>query len=252
MMRKSLVLMSAVVLMGIAATSVSGDCMLGDFDLSPIGVVQLNMEQDYQGTSEMHTWVVSLCGPVSVPPNAATECKAQISGNVLPGYVTEYSTTICETSWGKLTGSSVGYNTASLFLGETDDSNHPLWTANIYLSCGTSVALTPVGNVNVTGTNVAALNFDFHFTTSQVCSPPPTPSPPTPPPPATQCIVAGYDLSQLPVVPLQINQLYNGGNTMYTWTIDLCTAISVPPASQPPCTVPGYISEYSDVCETAW
>lgn len=180
-MRPSLFLASvAVVLVGIAGV-VNGDCKLGDFDLSPIGTVQLSMEQDYQGASAMYTWVVNLCGPVSVPPNTATECKAKISGNVLPGYVTEYSTNNCQTSWGKLTGNSAGYNAASISLGQTDDSNHPLWTANIYLACGQTVTLTPVGNVNVTGANAAALNFDFHFTTSQVCNGvvPPPPGGPT-------------------------------------------------------------------------
>jgi hypothetical protein len=172
---------AAVAIVAALVTMVSADCMLGDFDLSPIGVTQLNIDQDYNKQSTPYIWVISLCGPVSQPPNTATECTAKTSGNVLPGYITEYSDTKCQTSFGKLTGTQSGYNMAIMTFSEASDSNWPGWTATLVMVCGPQVPLTPIANVNVTGANTAQLHFEFQMTTAQVCSggvpPQPVPEP---------------------------------------------------------------------------
>ncbi|CUG86170.1 membrane-associated protein, putative, partial [Bodo saltans] len=224
------IIITAAVLVAILAASARAACVVAGYDLSQVPVTPLQINQQYNGGNTTYTYTIDLCAAVNTPPASQPPCT-------VPGYISEYSSSHCETAWNAMTGSTAGTQSLTVNFGQAGSANHLMWTATVTVNCGSTLAFTPVGSVVVTGASTDALNFAFTLTSSAVCG----------------CVVAGYDLSQVPVTPLQIKQQYNGGNTMYTWIIDLCAAVSTPPASQPPCTVPGYISEYSSShCETAW
>ncbi|CUG90114.1 Hypothetical protein, putative [Bodo saltans] len=159
-----------------------GGCMIGEFDLSPIGAAELNIEeQNLQGNTSLFTFVINLCGPINQPPGGATAC----SGGA--GYVSQYSVTSCVTAWETILGGSAGYNIAQLTYGQSRESNHPGWTANVFLSCGNTVALTPTATATMSeGANASLVTVNLYFSSSQICSsgpaPPTTVAPTTPTP----------------------------------------------------------------------
>lgn len=143
--------------------------LIGGFDLNSVPTLSQTIPQLYNGGTSNHNWVVNLCNPVSQPYAPATACKG-------PGFISEYNSNSCESYWDVFSGSSTDSGIVLTYTQSADTR-----VSQVTLSCGTQLALTPVGNVQVTGPTTK-LNFAFQFTTSAVCGGPVTPAPATPAP----------------------------------------------------------------------
>lgn len=137
-------------------------CVYGGFDLSDIPTAELAINQVYNGAVSPYAWVVNLCRAVNIAPAGTPSCAEA-------GYISEYSSQACETTWDTFAASSLEDNTLTLQYAQTN-SNHPGWTASVTLHCGETTALVSTSNVAVTGDPATGLNFNFNFNTSAVCA----------------------------------------------------------------------------------
>ncbi|CUF20285.1 Hypothetical protein, putative [Bodo saltans] len=181
-----IIIITAAVLVAILAASARAACVVAGYDLSQVPVTPLQINQQYNGGNTMYTWIIDLCAAVSVPPASQPPCA-------VPGYISEYSSSHCETAWNAMTGSTAGTQSLTANFGQAGSANHLKWTATVTVNCGSTLAFTPIGNAVVTGASTDALNFAFTLTSSAVCGSGPVPTPPpgtpapavTPAPPAT-------------------------------------------------------------------
>jgi hypothetical protein len=188
----------AVIAAALLATSAHAQCIVAGYDLSQVPVTPLQINQQYNGGNTMYSWIIDLCAAVSQPPAAQPPCT-------VPGYISEYSASHCETAWNAMIGSTAGAQSLTANFGQAGSANHLKWTAAVTVNCGPNLAFTPVGNVVVTGASTDALHFAFTLTSSAVCGsgpvPSPTPVPPTPAPPAGPTPAPGTPTPGAPPTP---------------------------------------------------